>query len=105
MSSQANLSLRQAQRIVDVHVTQHGGYWSSLAILAQIIEEIGELAQLINYLYGGEAPEEENKAMEELGIELCDMLYAVICLANSENIDLQSSLETMMSKYMTRDEG
>lgn len=76
--------------------------WSPLAILAQITEEVGELARIVSHLYG-EKPGRVNETMQELGIELCDILYAVICLANSQGIDLQRSFETMMRKYMTRD--
>ena len=96
-------SLRQLQREVDEWVrTWGGGYWSPLANLARIAEEVGELARLINDLYG-EKPKKPTEPDQDLGMELTDIIYAVICLANSQGIDLQDSFERMMAKYRTRD--
>ncbi len=102
MNSNPDLSIRQAQQLVDTWIEQHGGYWSPLAILAQMTEEVGEVARLVNHLHG-EKPKKESEVSQELGVELCDVIYAIICLANAEGIDLQQSFEAMLTKFNTRD--
>ena len=99
-----DLTLRRAQEIVDEWVQPQGGYWSSLAIMVQIAEETGEVARLINHL-GGEKPKKAQEPEQDLGMELCDLIYAVICLANLHGVDLEASFETVMAKYMARDDG
>lgn len=98
----ADLTLRQAQKMVDAWIKTHGGYWSPLSILAQVNEEAGEVARLVNYRHG-EKPPKTGETVKTLDVELGDLLYAVICLANVEGIDLQQSFEAMMFKYTTRD--
>lgn len=96
-------TLRQLQREVDDWIqTQGGGYWSPLAMLARIAEEVGELARLLNDLHGPK-PKKPTEAPQELGEELCDVIFPVICLANAQGIDLQTSFDRMMDKYRTRD--
>lgn len=79
-----------------------GGYWSPHANLARIAEEVGELARLLNHLYGPK-PKKDSEAAQELGEELADILFAVICLANSEGIDLQVELQRVIDKVWHRD--
>jgi NTP pyrophosphatase (non-canonical NTP hydrolase) len=79
-----------------------GGYWSPHANLARIAEEVGELARLINHLYGPK-PKKASEAAQELGEELADILFAVICLANSQQIDLGQSLQRVVEKVWQRD--
>jgi NTP pyrophosphatase (non-canonical NTP hydrolase) len=79
-----------------------GGYWSPHANLARIAEEVGELARLINHLYGPK-PKKEGEVAQELGEELADILFAVICMANSEGIDLGEELEAVIAKVWHRD--
>ena len=98
----ADHTLREAQQIVDGWVQQAGGYWHPLAQLARLIEELGELARLVNHLYG-EKPKKAGEPAQELGEECADLLYTLICLANSTGVDLQSSFEQMMTKLQTRD--
>ena len=69
-----------------------GGYWSPHANLARIAEEVGELARLINHLYGPK-PKKAGEATQELGEEMADIIFALICLANSLGIDLSTSLQ------------
>ena len=79
-----------------------GGYWSPHANLARIAEEVGELARLVNHLYGPK-PKKAEEAAQELGEELADIVFAIICLANSQTIDLQESLERVIAKVWVRD--
>jgi len=98
-----DLTLRQAQRLVDDWM-QEGGwqYWHPLSQLARMTEELGELARLVNHLYG-EKPKKVDEPQQELALEMADILYTMICLANSQGIDIQASLEQVLRKYATRD--
>jgi NTP pyrophosphatase (non-canonical NTP hydrolase) len=79
-----------------------GGYWSPHENLARIAEEVGELARLLNHLYGPK-PKKAGEADQELGEELADILFAVICLANSQDIDLEQSFQCVLDKVWHRD--
>ncbi|MEJ2296202.1 MAG: MazG nucleotide pyrophosphohydrolase domain-containing protein, partial [Candidatus Lokiarchaeota archaeon] len=72
------------------------------ANLARIAEEVGELARLINHLYGPK-PKKPEEPAQELGEEMADVLFAIICLANSEDIDLGKSMDLVLEKVWTRD--
>lgn len=78
------------------------GYWTPHEMLARLMEEVGETSRLINHLYGPKL-KKANESSQELGDELSDILFAVICLANSQNIDLQQAFEDMLNKYSIRD--
>jgi NTP pyrophosphatase (non-canonical NTP hydrolase) len=79
-----------------------GGYWSPHANLARIAEEVGELARLINHAYGPK-PKKASEASQDLPEELADILFAVICMANAEGIDLAESLTQVIDKVRVRD--
>jgi len=96
-------TMEQMQKEVDQYIGQFKeGYFSPLAMMARITEEVGELAREINH-YHGEKPkkatEKENTIEEELG----DVLFVIICLANSLNIDLAKAHDLVMEKFQTRD--
>ncbi|WP_046180608.1 nucleotide pyrophosphohydrolase [Domibacillus tundrae] len=96
-------SMRDMQKEVDNYISQFKeGYFSPLAMMARLTEEIGELAREVNHYYG-EKPKkssEEEKTIEE---ELGDVLFVAICLANSLDIDLQTAHDRVMNKFQTRD--
>lgn len=79
-----------------------GGYWSPHENLARIAEEVGELARLLNHLYGPK-PKKPSEAAQELGEELADIIFAIACLANSQGIDLGESLDAVIAKVWQRD--
>lgn len=96
-------SMAQFQTDVDAWIQAvGGGYWSPHENLARIAEEVGELARLINHQYGPK-PKKPSEAAQELGEELADIVFAIICLANSEAIDLAESLEAVIAKVWQRD--
>ena len=96
-------TLRQFQQEIAEWVqTIGGGYWSPHENVARIAEEVGELARLVNHLYGPK-PKKPDEAAQELGEELADIVYAVICLANSKEIDLGESLDRVIAKVWARD--
>lgn len=96
-------TLQDIQNEVDEYIGQFKeGYFSPLAMLARLTEELGELAREVNHFYG-EKPKktsEEEKTMEQ---EIGDMLFVLTCLANSLNIDLEESHNLVMNKFNTRD--
>ncbi|WNS74013.1 nucleotide pyrophosphohydrolase [Bacillus sp. DTU_2020_1000418_1_SI_GHA_SEK_038] len=96
-------TMKDLQEEVDTYISQFKeGYFSPLAMLARLTEELGELAREINHQYG-EKPKkatETEKAIEE---ELGDTLFVLICLANSLNIDLETAHNGVMNKFNTRD--
>lgn len=96
-------TLRQFQAEIDNWIESvGGGYWSPYANLARIAEEVGELARLLNHLYGPK-PKKADETAQELGEELADIIFAVACLANSEGIDLGENLEGVIAKVWQRD--
>jgi NTP pyrophosphatase (non-canonical NTP hydrolase) len=97
------LTLRDAQALVDAWMRERGWtYWRPLSQLARMSEELGEVARVVNHLYG-EKPKKPEESEQDLGLELADLLYTMICLANSQEIDLQHSLERVLEKYGGRD--
>lgn len=99
----SDLTFRQSQKLVDQWVREQGtDYWHPLAQLARLIEELGETARLVNHLFG-EKPKRPDESEQDLGLELADLLYTIICLANSQGIDLQDSFERVLAKYRQRD--
>jgi NTP pyrophosphatase (non-canonical NTP hydrolase) len=98
-----DLTVREAQRLVDAWMKERGWtYWQPLSQLARMSEELGEVARIVNHLYG-EKPKKAEESEQDLGIELADLLYTMICLANAQGVDLQGSLEQVLEKYRTRD--
>jgi len=99
------MSLREAQQRVDDWVSQfEEGYFPPLANVARLAEEVGELAREINHQFGPK----KRKADEEVGslaMELGDILFVVICIANSQGIDLDHAFAQMMAKVTSRDAG
>jgi NTP pyrophosphatase (non-canonical NTP hydrolase) len=96
-------SLRDAQARIDAWMRAQGwAYWHPLSQLARMTEELGEVARLVNHLYG-EKPKKPDEAAQDLGLELADLLYTMICLANAQGVDLQDALERVLEKYRGRD--
>ncbi|PTI36208.1 nucleotide pyrophosphohydrolase [Mammaliicoccus vitulinus] len=97
------MDMKEMQKEVDTYISQFkAGYFSPLANLARLTEEVGELAREINHSHGEKkkkSTEEENMIEAELG----DNLFVLICLANSLNIDLTKSFEDTMHKFNVRD--
>jgi NTP pyrophosphatase (non-canonical NTP hydrolase) len=97
------LAFREAQQAVDRWVDQYKeGYFPPLTNVARLAEEVGELAREINHRFG----EKTKKATEPEGsipMELADILFVIICLANSQRIDLDDAFAAMMAKVTLRD--
>ena len=98
------MSLKDAQSRVDAWVTQfEEGYFHPLTNLARLAEEVGELAREINHRFG-QKTKKPGEADGDLAMEMADILFVLICMANREGIDLQQAFERMMEKVEARDD-
>jgi NTP pyrophosphatase (non-canonical NTP hydrolase) len=99
------MSLTDAQRRVDAWVSQfEQGYFHPMTNVARLAEEVGELAREINHRFGQKTKKAE-EAEGDVGMEMADILFVIICMANREGIDLQDAFDRMMAKVETRDDG
>ena len=97
------MTLDQAQKAVDEWIKEHGvRYFNELTNMAQLTEEVGEVARIIARRYGEQSEKESDKG-KDLGDELADVLFVVICLANQTGVDLQGSLKRNLEKKTIRD--
>lgn len=96
-------SMVEMQREVDEYIGQFKtGYFSPLANLARLTEEVGELAREINHTYG-EKKKKDSEEANTIKAELGDNLFVLLCLANSMGIDMTESFNETMEKFNTRD--
>jgi NTP pyrophosphatase (non-canonical NTP hydrolase) len=97
-------SLADAQARVDAWISQFDeGYFHPLTNLARLTEEVGELAREVNHRFGQKTKKPE-EAEGDMAMEMADILFVLICMANREGIDLQVAFERMMQKVESRDE-
>lgn len=95
--------MKTMQREVDAYISQFKvGYFSPLANLARLTEEVGELAREINH-YHGEKPKKASENANTIEAELGDNLFVLLCLANSLDIDMTDSFNQTMDKFNQRD--
>ncbi len=97
------MDLKEAQARVDAWISQfEEGYWPPMHNLARLVEEVGELARELNHLYGSKTkrPDEPD---QELAMELADVLFVLLVIANEQKIDLDSALTRVLEKYRARD--
>jgi NTP pyrophosphatase (non-canonical NTP hydrolase) len=97
------MSLADAQQRVDTWVSQYEeGYFHPLTNLARLTEEVGELAREVNHRFG-QKTKKQDEAEGDLAMEMADILFVLICMANREGIELQAAFDLMMAKVETRD--
>ncbi len=95
--------MKKEQKQVDEWVKQYKiGYFSPFECLACLTEEMGEVAKEINHLYGPKK-KKKSEGIGNLGDEIADVIVALCCLANSQNIDLDKHFQKVMDKYHYRD--
>ncbi|MCD8510712.1 MAG: nucleotide pyrophosphohydrolase [Bacillus sp. (in: Bacteria)] len=98
-----NKTIRDAQAEVDKYISQFKeGYFSPLAMMARLTEEMGELAREVNHFYG-EKPKKATEEEKTIDQEIGDLLFVLICLANSLDVDLEQAFDMVMKKFQTRD--
>jgi NTP pyrophosphatase (non-canonical NTP hydrolase) len=99
----SELTLKQAQARVDEWIRTIGvRYFSELTNLAQLVEEVGEVARVLSRTYG-EQSFKTGEPRKELADELADVLFVLICLANQTGVDLTTALEANLQKKTQRD--
>ena len=97
------MNMKNAQQAVDDWIAEHGvRYFDELTNMAQLTEEIGEVARIIARRYG-EQSEKESDKQKDLGEELADVMFVVLCLANQTGIDLQASFDKKLDLKTERD--
>jgi NTP pyrophosphatase (non-canonical NTP hydrolase) len=97
------VTLEEAQRAVDAWVGQFAeGYWPPLSNLARLVEEVGELAREMNHRFGHK-PKRPDEPEQDLSLELADVLFVLIAIANSQKIDLDEAFGRVLEKYRVRD--
>lgn len=97
------MSLSESQRRVEAWVSKfEEGYFHPLTNMARLTEEVGELAREINHRFGQKTKKKE-EAAGDMAMEIADILFVLICIANQEQIDLQEAFDRMMDKVETRD--
>jgi len=96
--------MKDFQKQVDDWVSRYKiGYFKPLEILARLTEEVGELARELNHRFGPKK-KKSSEETQEVGDEMADIIFTLICLANSQNIDLDTHFKRVMDKYNDRDE-
>ena|SRR5437899_8943926 len=101
--AEKELTISQAQAVVDNWITTTGvRYFSELTNMAILTEEVGEVARLISRTYGDQSFKESDKN-KDLGDELADVLFVLICLANQTGVNLTEALEKNLKKKSIRD--
>lgn len=99
----SNMELNILQKKVDDWIKKYGvRYFNELTNMAQLTEEVGEVARIISRIYGEQSPK-KNEKINDLGEELADVLFVLICLANQTGVDLEKAFEEKLNKKTKRD--
>ena len=97
------MDLKGIPKAVDEWIQNHGvRYFNELTNLAQLTEEVGEVARIIARRYG-EQSEKESDKKKDLGEELADVIFVAVCLANQTGVDLQKAFEDKLTEKTKRD--
>ena len=96
------ITIREAQKMVDDWIKTYGvRYFSELTNMAVLTEEVGELARIMARKYGDQSFKEGEK--HDLGDEMADVLWVLMCLANQTGVDLTEALKKNIGKKTSRD--
>lgn len=97
------MSITEAQKKVDEWIQQYGiRYFSELTNMSLLMEEVGEVARIMARKYGDQSTK-SGENLDELGDEMADVLFVLICLANQTGINLQEAFEKNLTKKTLRD--
>ncbi|WP_048146472.1 nucleotide pyrophosphohydrolase [Pyrococcus abyssi] len=91
--------MKELQEEVNELIQKLGGYWTPAQMLTALVEEVGELADVILSFEGVKGEKDYNKLKEEVG----DVLFALICIANYFQINIEDALRETIAKYSRRD--
>ena len=97
------MSIKNCQKTVDNWIKKNGvRYFNELTNLAQLTEEVGEVARIISREYGEQSKKSSDKNLD-LGEELADVLFVLMCIANQTNINLQDEFDKKLKIKSVRD--
>ena len=97
------MELQKLQKKVDDWIKEHGvRYFDELTNMAQLSEEVGEVARIISRRYGEQSEKESDKS-KDLGEELADVIFVTLCLANQTGVNLQKAFDKKMQLKSKRD--
>ena len=97
------MKLNSLQKKVDDWINKYGvRYFDELTNMAQLTEEVGEVARIISRKYG-EQSVRKGEVLDDLGEELADVLFVLVCLANQTGVDLEKSFDDKLKKKSKRD--
>ena len=97
------MNIENAQKAVDEWIKDHGvRYFNELTNMAQLTEEVGEVARIIARRYGEQSEKESDKS-KDLGEELADVIFVALCLANQTGVDLQAAFYKKLEAKAKRD--
>jgi len=97
------MNIQNAQQAVDNWIKIHGvRYFNELTNMAQLTEEVGEVARIIARRYGEQSEKESDKT-KDLGEELADVMFVVLCLANQTGVNLQEAFDNKLDLKSKRD--
>lgn len=103
VNNMSDKPMKEMQQEVDDYISQFKvGYFSPLGQMARLSEEVGELAREINH-YHGEKQKKETEDTKSLEEEMGDVLFVIISMANSLDIDLSEAFDQVMTKFNDRD--
>lgn len=99
------MKISEAQHAVDSYISQFAeGYWPPLTNLARLMEEVGELARELNHRHGHKT-KKPDEPEQDLALELADIMFVLIAIANEQQIDLEEAFQRVLEKYEVRDAG
>jgi NTP pyrophosphatase (non-canonical NTP hydrolase) len=97
------MTIKEAQQIVDQWIQDYGvRYFSELTNMAILTEEVGEVARIMSRRYGDQSFKKSDEAVD-LGDEMADVMFVLICLANQTGVDLEEALRRNLEKKTRRD--
>lgn len=97
------MTIQEAQHTIDNWIKTHGvRYFSELTNMAILTEEVGEVARIMSRRYGDQSFKKSDEG-KELGDELADVLFVLICIANQTGVDLTEALKKNLDKKTSRD--
>lgn len=97
------MEIKEVQKIVDDWIKEYGvRYFDELTNTAMLMEEVGEVARIMARRYG-EQSEKESDKNKDLGDEMADVLFVLVCLANQTGIDLEEAIKRNLQKKTKRD--
>ena len=97
------MTIKEAQETVDKWIKEYGvRYFNELTNMAILTEEVGEVARIMSRRYG-EQSEKESDKNKDLGDELADVLFVLVCIANQTGVDLEAAMQKNLDKKTQRD--